>query len=144
MYKEIFITHCKTIHIMIPVAKINYYSNLIQESFGYQKKCFQISGKLMHTKTENKLQSHISLKELTNRFAEFVDDKIIKIRCDLEKICSQQQTPPLIDQLVTEASFSQFELLIEDQIVRLIKSSVSKWCDLDPFPTPLLKECLTV
>ncbi len=72
------------------------------------------------------------------------DDNITKIRCDLEKICSQQQTPPLIDQLVTEASFFQFELLMEDQIVRLIKTSASKWCDLDPFLTPLLKECFTV
>ncbi len=28
--------------------------------------------------------------------------------------------------------------------MRLIKTSASKWCDLDPLPTPLLKECLTV
>ncbi len=74
----------------------------------------------------------------------FFDDKITKIRCDWEKICSQQQTASLIDQSVTEAFFSQFELLMEDQIVRLIKTSVSKWCDLDLFPTRLLKEYLTL
>ncbi len=39
--KEICITHCKTIHIMIPVAKRNYYSNLIQESSGDQTKLFR-------------------------------------------------------------------------------------------------------
>ncbi len=98
----------------------------------------------MYTKAKNKLPYHDSFKELTNRFVEFVDDKITKIRCDLEEIHSQQQTPSLIDQSVTEASFSQFELLMEDKIVRLIKISASKWCDFDPFPTPLLKECLTV
>ncbi len=121
---------------MIPVTKRNYYSNLIQEGSGYQKKYFQILGKLIQTKTENKLHSHASLNELTNRFAEYFDDKNTKIRCDLEKIRSQQQIPSLIDQSATEAFFSQFELLTEDQIVRLIKTSSPKWCDLDPFPTP--------
>ncbi len=48
----------------------------------------------------------------------FLMKKITKIRCDLEKICSQKQIPPLIGQSVTEASFSQFELLTEVQIVR--------------------------
>ncbi len=142
--KEIVITHCKTIHIMIPVAKRNYYSNLIQESSGDQKKLFQISGKFMHTKTENKLPSHASVKELTKRFANIFEHKITNIRFDLEKISSQQQTLSFIHQSVTESSFSQFELLTEDQIVRLIKTLAFKWCDLDLFLTPLWKECLTV
>ncbi len=47
-----------------------YYSILIKERSGDQKKLFQTTGKLMHTKNENKLPSHASLKELTNRFAE--------------------------------------------------------------------------
>ncbi len=98
----------------------------------------------MHTKTENKLPSRASFKELTNKYAEFFDDKITKIKCNLEKICSQQQIPSLIDQSDNEASFSQFELLTEDYIVRLIKTLASKWCDIDPFLTPMLKESLCI
>ncbi len=41
--KDIFITHCKTIHIMIPVTKRNSYSNLIQENSGDQTKLLQIA-----------------------------------------------------------------------------------------------------
>ena len=42
---------------------------------------------------------------------------------------------------INNRALSSFEAVSEDDILKLLKSSHTKSCDLDPIPTSLVKEC---
>ena len=51
---------------------------------------------------------------------------------------------PSVQKPEIRSKMNSFERAIEDEIKKLILSSSSKSCDLDPIPTSVLKNCLDI
>ena len=66
-------------------------------------------------------------------------DKIETIRF---KFSDEVQNIPQVQKTTIRSKMNVFELASEDEIKKLILSSSSKSCDLDPIPKSVLKNCL--
>ena len=68
-------------------------------------------------------------------------DKIETIR---SKFPDKIQNIPQVQKPEIRSKMNVFERASEDEIKKLILSSSSKSCDLDPIPTSVLKNCLDI
>jgi hypothetical protein len=83
------------------------------------------------------------LDALANRFGDAFSNKIQKIRLDLQS-ARDDNVATLPEEIPTaSAVMSEFELVSEVDVEKIIRNSATKSCDLDPLPTWLLKECFT-
>jgi hypothetical protein len=92
---------------------------------------------LLFRKQESALPAHTSDALLADEFGVFFQEKIVKIRQsfkpnDYELPVSQSSIPKL----------TKLETISEDDLQKMISSTNSKSCPLDPIPTTLLKSCL--
>ena len=93
------------------------------------------------------LPAHKDAKKLANDFGNFFSDKVVKIR---EGISTIDTDDTLWDSLENasndnengKGNLDRFEELSLDQVGELVLNMSDKFCDLDPIPTFLLKECL--
>ena len=102
---------------------------------------------------------HSCPTELANRFSGFFSDKIIKIRSSLDSLAQHtddtatpsvgpdhpsSETTAADDDSSDHCSirFDEFEHTTESEVRKVIMASKSTTCQLDPLPTPLLKEII--
>ena len=71
---------------------------------------------------------------MLEKFSNYFVDKIAAIRQDAQIVNDERITSP--------PELSSFTLATVDEVVKLIKQSATKSCQLDPIPTHLLKENL--
>ena len=76
--------------------------------------------------------------ELSNNFNNFFIDKIDNIRSNFSSTLRQLEVIRHVDH-----TFVNFKLLTDEDVIKLIGNSPTKSCDLDPFPTSVLKQCIT-
>jgi DNA-directed RNA polymerase subunit F len=139
---QIYVEAREHVNLMIDQAKAGHYRTKIEEA-GDQKTLFKVVDDLLHNKTATKLPSCESDLELANKFNDFFATKITKLR---DQMSSNTGTgvhlhqPEMSSQIVHE--LSDFRPATENEVEKVIKSSKSKQCKLDPIPTQLLKECL--
>ncbi|KAJ7986671.1 hypothetical protein DPEC_G00342300 [Dallia pectoralis] len=131
-------------------ARSAYLSNLIDTNKNNPKFLFDTIAKL--TKKQcltNEVGLHFSCDEFMNYF----DEKIINIRkeianCTLNCLSSQKlcctESPQSCPDLVSMATLESFLPVSLETFTKLINSSKSTNCQLDPIPTKLLKELLPV
>ena len=67
-----------------------------------------------------------------------------KIETTLSKIPDKVQNIPQVQKTEIRSKMNVFERASKDEIKKLILSSSSKSCDLDPIPTGVLKNCLDI
>ena len=90
----------------------------------------------MHRVPKPSIPDNIPLHLLPDKFSNFFHEKICKIRdtfSDAEMTC---EVP-----FQCTSSLSRFELATPDEVVKIISSSSKAYCDLDPIPTFLVKDC---
>ncbi len=133
---------CKVVSSMILEAKRVYYNSAIMENEKNQKDLFQIVERLLHRKGEPQLPSHDSPAELATRFAEYFTEKINIIRENLEQ--RRSELTLIEEENICNVYLTDFQPATEDEVKRLIMDSASKSCSLDPIPTTLLKDCITL
>lgn len=138
---DAYSAQCNLTQKMSDEAKRVYYRDAV--STKDQKELYKAANKLLSRQKVDTLPSHRSAEELANQFADFFEDKIIKIRENLEisrasnsSQADEKQEPPKVTKLL-----SNFEPASEEEVLKLIRQSASKSCPLDPIPTWLLKEC---
>ncbi|KAJ8003020.1 hypothetical protein DPEC_G00165030, partial [Dallia pectoralis] len=131
-------------------ARSAYLSNLIDTNKNNPKFLFDTIAKL--TKKQcltNEVGLHFSCDEFMNYF----DEKIMNIRkeianCTLNCLSSQKLcctvSPQSCPDLVSMATLESFVPVSLETFTKLINSSKSTNCQLDPIPTKLLKELLPV
>ncbi len=144
--RELYMNQCKRVTTKIDEARRKHYNGEILSNSKDQKALFCIVDKLLHQKSEPLLPSHDCPQELANRFADYFSNKILKIRSELESIKSEA-TNIHVNQNATprpKKFLSDFPRTSEEEVLKLIKSSPSKSCALDPMPTWLLKDCTGV
>ena len=97
---------------------------------------------LLNREQKSVLPSHDCVKDLADKFITYFNDKISNIRKDLEKApISTSQTPHDIFIKFDGEVLDSFTEVSEDDIRKIIHSSPTKSCALDPIPTWLLKKC---
>ena len=84
---------------------------------------------------------------LANDIGRFFVRKIERIRSDIEAIDvdldqSERDAVPEDLEVDDTQTFSDFQLLTEDDVNALIQKSAKKSCSLDPMPTSFVVKCL--
>ena len=128
-------------------ARTAYYSSLIEENKNNPKFLFDTIAGL--TKGHDSVKQRIPLTLSSNDFMGFFNDKIKKIRDQIDDLLLLPPTGPHLDLTASGValrpgvyldSLSPIEL---SEFTSIIASSKSTTCLLDPVPTRLLKEVLT-
>ena len=97
---------------------------------------------LLNREQKSVLPSHDCVKDLADGFITCFNDKISNYRKDLEKApISTSQTPQDSFKKFDGEVPNSFTDVSEDDIRKIIHSSPTKSCTLDPIPTWLLNEC---
>mgnify|MGYP003953543213 CR=1 FL=1 len=126
---------------LVSNAKSRFYSQQIEKNKNDPKKLWQELNKTLHRSTDCVLPDHDSDKTLANEFVNFFKEKIELIRASFPPLTdgkSQSNTSDVLSPLDT------FKLVKEEEVRKLILSSPSKSCPLDPWPTCLVKDCIDI
>ena len=102
-------------------------------------------------KTSTILPDNVSPKQLSDVFADFFSNKIEDIRKNMDNgndssanICSRDSISESTLSGDSLPKFDQFTSVSEDCVLELIQKMPSKSCILDPLPTWLLKDNITL
>ena len=127
-------------HHAIISAKRLYNSSLISSNLSNPRKLWSAINKLLNRKSHRALPTDTPRESLPQLFAEFFSDKVHNLHATLasnSNILSPLIHPPIVPHIL-----SQFTLMTQDEVSKLIALSPDTFCDLDPIPTSLLKQCL--
>ena len=127
-------------NFLLEQSRRRHYSTVIAENNGNPKALWNTFKKILHKSLTIILPDHISPIDLANTFGHFFSDKIAKIRIALKSSLPVSLTRPNSN----STALSSFEPVSEGNILKIIKSSSTKSCDLDPIPTALVKECADI
>ena len=123
---------------------MTFFCNKIAEIGHDQKQLHRLTNDLMGNKREIILPEHNNEKSLADQICKFFIGKISIIRDNLAHANTLlNETDALrADTVFDGTSLRSFALASNEEVKRLILSSPSKSCELDPLPTKLLKQCL--
>ena len=120
-----------------------YYKNTPHEAKSNSKKMFTICSSLLGWNTSLPLPPGHSESELTESFNIFFTSKISRIRSELKDLrIGPPDASDVSDQILP--SVDCFQPLSQEEVEKIINTSPSKSCDLDPIPTILLKEITNI
>jgi hypothetical protein len=125
---------------MLNDIKTEYYQKLINENKDDARELFRGINLSLNNTHETPLPSHQNDQVLANEFGEFFTAKIETIRNNIDKTEGEITLEPEEPRFTTP--LFEFKLLSLDDTKKLIKSSKSKHCSIDPIPTWLLKDSL--
>ena len=126
---------------LLNTAKQEYFKDKV-ESATSTKELFKVCNNLLNRTNENILPTHNCRTELANRFVNYFGDKIKSIRQDLE---NSWNTPNGTINVISDfdgVPLKEFCIVHQEEVRKIISSSPSKSCSLDPIPTSILKLCL--
>lgn len=129
---------CKSYRRALNDAKRSFHNDRICESDS--KQLFRIVDSLTNPDRDRVLPTAQSPTHLANDFADFFDDKIRKIRNNLDMSdCSEISVSTSEN---CASVFDRFQPMSEEEIRKQIMQSPVKSCSMDPIPTPLVKKCV--
>ena len=135
--KDIFCQLRNSVTNKIKSAKKSYFQEKISSAQNSQQSLFKCVNELLKTKKKAVLPNNIPDDKVANELSSFFTGKIEKIYANFDD--SQPVLPP-----TSIPALHSFSPATCDEVRKLILSSASKSCSLDPIPTYLLKECLDV
>ena len=127
-------------HSAIIAAKKIYNASLISASTTNPRKLWNSINILLNRTSTYHLPSSLSAKSLSQLFATFFSEKIVKLHTALSSATTNSSPHTLPRE--TPTSLNSFKPASEEEVRKIILSSPDTFCDLDPIPTPLLKQCL--
>ena len=126
---------------LLTQAKQDYFKTKI-ETAETSKDLYKVCDNLLNREQKSVLPSHGCIKDLADKFITYFNDKISNIRKDLEKApISTSQTPQDVFNKFDGEVLDSLTEVSEDDVRKIIHSSPTKSCALDPIPTWLLKKC---
>ena len=124
---------------MLFLSKQQYFNSVVAENENDQHSLFKTVSNLLYAKQNPQYPPSSDDICLANSFIQFFTDKIKGIR---QGFSSAPDTALLqLDIITCSSAFYCFKAVSEDDVLRLIGSSV-KSCSLDPIPASLLLKCL--
>ena len=133
VHREMFVEQSKLVGAMICRAKRVYFHDKLEKCDN--KNMFRVVNGLLCTSDGALLPAHEDKTLLANKFADFFEDKIKKIRQGFPPPCDLEVGIP-------DRSLTSFRPVTQGEMHKLIMSRPSKSCALDPIPTFLLKDPL--
>ena len=124
---------------LLECAKTKYYSNIVRENEDNPKALWNSIKKVLHISPKIVLPDHTTINSLINTFGKYFADKIAKLRSGL---LSTDADPPVSGSYKNKCV--SFQTMSEDRVLKIIKSTPNKSCDLDPIPTSLVLDCISV
>lgn len=123
---------------LVHKAKCLFYCNKIENAQS-SKELYQITNGLCARTKTTQLPTTYPTVCLPNVFSEHFVQKIDNLRKDLD---SQPSVSFPLGKPFQGVPLTAFSPVSESDVLKIIKSSAPKTCDLDPIPTNLLFECL--
>lgn len=139
--REIMVDALRSLRDLINQAKFDFLSSKIIDNPG-KKSLFQLVDSLLLIKPGLRLPQHDCLLELAERFSHFFISKIKVIRDGLDTYPGHHSWVP--EERLPVPAFSSFNSVTVNEITALILACPSKSSPLDPLPTFLLKEFVSV
>ena len=127
-------------NFLLEKSKCNHYSNIVAENQGNPKALWNCFKKILHRSSVAVLPDCTNKTDLANTFCKFFSDKILKIRSTLQSSTPSSVTRPNS----TKNTLTSFTPVSEESLLKILKSSPSKSCGLDPIPMSLVKECADI
>jgi len=129
-------------HSAIIDAKKRFNASLVSSCAANPRRIWNAINTLLDRKPTSHLPSVASSKSLSQMFATFFSDKILKLHTTLKS--SSTLLSPHTSPRHTPTNLSYFSSVTEEEVSKIISQSSNTYCDLDPVPTSLLKQCLSV
>ena len=125
----------------LSAAKCSFFSDAIIEAQGDQKKLYSIIKSLTAVKLDMPLPRHTSTQQLAEDFGQFFIKKIDDIRSELN---APANLPIPQSSSCNDHHLTMFRQLTHADVRKLVMSSKTTSCGLDPIPTSLLKEHISI
>ena len=122
---------------LVECAKTKHYSDMVRENEDNTR--HNSIKKVLHRSPKMVLPDYTTMNSLVNTFGRYFADKITKLRSGL---LSTDADPPVSGSYKNK--FVSFRTMSEEEVLKIIKSTSNKSCDLDPIPTSLALECISV
>jgi hypothetical protein len=140
VYKQIYHDECKRYKDLLEKSKTAYHKSQVDECD--QGKLFQLIDSFVSSANKKVLPTHESSEDLACQFSEFFNDKIKRVKVELDNIsCGDSITAQ--DHKADVPCFSVFDVMSQDSVRKIIMNSKSTSCPLDPIPTWLVKKCIS-
>ncbi len=136
--RQIYCAKRQQVNAMLRAAKHAYYSKMVEDNSYNSKSLFNVIDRLLHRDRQSPLPASDSPERLATDFSDFFSSRIETIRSSL---CKAVGSGPSGDAMSVASVLSHFRPTTENEIHKLLMSSPCKSCELDPFPTWLLKMC---
>ena len=136
-----------SICLFIEKAKENYYKEALIDANA--KETFRTLGKILNQNVRA-VPSFDTPEALINKFADFFNDKVEKIRLDIDRDTVDSVNDADIGSVVQanssdlETHLLEFKELDESEVYEIVANCANKSCDLDCIPTWLLKRNIDV
>ena len=140
VHHQLYRDYCAVVNKLLCSTKITYYETQLEQCPHNSKAMFRTVNMLMGNKGGCPLPRHTSDLQLANDFSIFFTSKVSIIREPLNHDDKPSFVPHLDDD--APATLHSFTPTTIEEIVRIIKLSPNKSCELDPLPTWLLKLCV--
>ena len=114
-----------------------HLSNLISKNSGNSREMFKALNYALHRKVTPPLPAHMNDTELANNFSDYFDEKIRKIRSELD---SNSMPMDEINNF-NGSKLANFREMTQTEVKNIL-NNMSKSCMLDPLPLWLAKECI--
>ncbi|XP_072033093.1 uncharacterized protein [Amphiura filiformis] len=139
--RDLFKAQRLLVNTLINKAKSSYYRDQIVNCEN-TKELYNIVESLLHQKGKPKLPSHSSNQALANTFNKYFISKITNIRASFTHN-DFSPTPGLTPPSICNSTVPELNTFLpasEEEVRKLVMSSPSKHCQLDPIPTSILKD----
>ncbi len=113
----------------------------IKENKSYPQHIHQIVGDAMYINIDKPLPPGIDGGNLPEEFINQFQNKIEKIRNDLDEEDKQRKNCREEKSLLN-TELNNYKELTKESVKQLIFKSSNKFCELDPIPTRMIKECI--
>ena len=137
--KQKFSKQCAVVNKMLFLSKQQYFNSVVADNENDQHSLFKTVSNLLYLKQNPQYPPSSDHTCLANSLIQFFTDKIKGIRQDFSAVPDTVLSQ--LDIITCSSAFCCFKAVSEDDVLRLIGSSV-KSCSLDPIPASLLLKCL--
>ena len=120
-------------------CRTSYFTSMVTANQNDSSKLWKCFKRLLNKNKSTSLPDGPNEKSIADKFGKFFVDKIQKIRNAFGSTVHDCRIPSY-----TPATFSKFEAVSESFVRKVIMSSPTKSCTLDPWPTFLVKECIDI
>ena len=124
---------------LVSSAKSKAYSDKINKSKGNSKLLWREINSILHRSPVLILPDSSDDKTLANKFASFFDNKITDIHSSFSSVSESTSSPNS-----KPNSWTHFNQVTEEEVLKIMRSSPAKHCLLDPWPTFLLLEFIDI